>query len=248
MFLLGFDIGSSSVKATLLDANTGKTVITTSSPDTELEISAPKQGWAEQHPDTWWENVKNCVAKIKQKHSKEAEAIEAIGISYQMHGLVIVDKNQSVLRPSIIWCDSRAVQIGDKAFQEIGETKAFEHFLNSPGNFTASKLKWVKENEPQVFEKVYKFMLPGDYIAMRFSGEMVTTPSGLSEGILWDFKEQGLGHLLLDHYKISSQLVPTLKPGFSVQGTLTDSAAKELGLNFISRRRSAKQCVVSKCA
>jgi xylulokinase len=230
MFLLGFDIGSSSVKATLLDASTGKTVLTTSSPDTELEIIAPKPGWAEQHPDTWWENVKNCVAKIKQKHSKEVDAIEAIGISYQMHGLVLVDKAQKVLRHSIIWCDSRAVQIGDKAFQEIGESKAFNHFLNSPGNFTASKLKWVKENEPDLYAKVDKFMLPGDYIAMKLSGDIVTTPSGLSEGILWDFQEQGLGNLLLSHYGISSSLVPSILPSFSVQGTLSEAASKEIGL------------------
>jgi xylulokinase len=230
MFLLGFDIGSSSVKATLLDASTGKTVLTTSSPDTELEIIAPKPGWAEQHPETWWENVKNCVAKIKQKHSKEVDAIEAIGISYQMHGLVLVDKAQKVLRHSIIWCDSRAVQIGDKAFQEIGESKAFNHFLNSPGNFTASKLKWVKENEPDLYAKVDKFMLPGDYIAMKLSGDIVTTPSGLSEGILWDFQEQGLGNLLLSHYGISSSLVPSILPSFSVQGTLSEAASKEIGL------------------
>jgi xylulokinase len=230
MFLLGFDIGSSSVKATLLDASTGKTVITTSSPDTELEIIAPKPGWAEQHPDTWWDNVKNCIAKIKQKHSKETEAIDAIGISYQMHGLVLVDKAQKVLRHSIIWCDSRAVQIGDKAFQEIGESKAFNHFLNSPGNFTASKLKWVKDNEPEIYSKVDKFMLPGDYIAMKLTGDIVTTPSGLSEGILWDFQEQGLGNLLLSHYGISSALVPSILPSFSVQGTLSETASKEIGL------------------
>ena len=104
-----------------------------------------------------------------------------------MNSLVIVDKNGQSLRNSIIWCDSRAVEIVQKAFKEIEELKCINNLLNSPGNFTASKLKWVKENEPDIYNKIYKFMLPGDYIAYRLSGKMTTTKTGLSEGMLWDY-------------------------------------------------------------
>jgi len=228
--LLGYDVGSSSIKATLMDSVTGQVFATATSPEKELEIIAEKPDWAEQHPETWWDHVKLATGKIKDKAKFEATNIKAIGISYQMHGLVLVDKNKQVLRPSIIWCDSRAVQIGQKAAAEIGEKKCLENLLNLPGNFTASKLKWVMENEPDIFSKIYKIMLPGDYIAMKMTGEIKTTPSGLSEGIMWDFKKQGLANLVLDYYGIPEELIAEVVPTFSVQGELTKTAADELGL------------------
>ena len=177
-YLIGYDVGSSSVKASLIEAATGKLIVAATSPtDTELEIMAPKPGWAEQHPSVWWEHVKLVTAKIREKAGTALADVSAIGISYQMHGLVVVDKQQEVLRPAIIWCDSRAVKIGEQAFSEIGEETCLQHFLNSPGNFTASKLKWVKDNEPEIFQKIHKAMLPGDYIAMKMTGEIKTTPS-----------------------------------------------------------------------
>lgn len=228
--LLGYDVGSSSVKATLMEAETGKVLATATSPEKELEIIAERTGWAEQHPGVWWENVVSATQKIKAKAKFEARSVEAIGISYQMHGLVVVDKNREVLRPSIIWCDSRAVAIGKKAIAGIGEKKCLERLLNSPGNFTASKLKWVMENEPEIYSKVYKMMLPGDYVAMRMTGDIKTTPSGLSEGIMWDFERQGLADLVLDYYGISEELVAEVVPTFSIQGELTKAASGELGL------------------
>ncbi|MFC1650283.1 xylulokinase [Candidatus Latescibacterota bacterium] len=230
MYLLGYDIGSSSIKATLLDAESGNILSSATSPDSELEIIAVKPGWAEQHPQIWWENVKNATAKLISESTVDISDIDAIGISYQMHGLVIVDKNLEVLRPSIIWCDSRAVEIGEKAFNEIGIETCLANFLNSPGNFTASKLKWVKENEPETYSKVYKAMLPGDYVAMKMSGEVKTTPSGLSEGILWNFIKQDIAGELLDYYDISPDKIPDVVPTFSIQGELSQKAASELGL------------------
>jgi xylulokinase len=230
MFLLGYDIGSSSIKATLLDAESGKMISSATSPDVELEIMAVKPGWAEQHPRVWWDNVKNATAKLISESDVDVSNIEAIGISYQMHGLVIVDKDLEVLRPSIIWCDSRAVEIGEKAFKDIGSETCLANFLNSPGNFTASKLKWVMQNEPEIYAKVYKAMLPGDYIAMKLTGEVRTTPSGLSEGIMWNFKKQAIAEELLDHYGISPDIIPNVVPTFSLQGKLTRAAAAELGL------------------
>ena len=228
--LLGYDVGSSSVKATLIEAETGKALASATSPDKELDIIAQKLGWAEQQPQTWWEHVIKTTQKIKSKTDFDVADVKAIGISYQMHGLVIVNKNKEVLRPSIIWCDSRAVEIGRKAAQDIEEKKCLEGCLNTPGNFTASKLKWVMENEPNVYSKIYKMMLPGDFIAMKMTGEIKTTPSGLSEGIMWDFQQQRLAKPILDYYGISEDLVAEAVPTFSVQGELTKSAADELGL------------------
>jgi xylulokinase len=230
-FLLGFDVGSSSIKASLLDAATGVSVASATSPEKELAIDAPRPGWAEQDPEIWWQNVIAAAAAIKAAAGKAYGAVRAIGISYQMHGLVLIDKTGKVLRPSIIWCDSRAVQQGEKAFQGIGQEACLSRLLNSPGNFTASKLAWVKENEPAVFAKASKMLLPGDWVAMRMTGEAVTTTQGLSEAILWDFRDDGRADFLLDWYGIPRDMVPVNNPSFSVQGTLTAGAAAALGLS-----------------
>jgi xylulokinase len=229
-FLIGLDIGSSSVKASLLEIETGKVISSFTSPEKEMEIMSDHPGWAEQDPETWWYHVKQVVNNLKSKTNFNSGDIGAIGISYQMHGLVLIDKDKNLLRPSIIWCDSRAVEIGDRAFESLGEELCLGHMLNSPGNFTASKLKWVKENEPHIYDKVYKFMLPGDYIAMKMTGNILTTASGLSEGILWDFKENDLSSLVMNHYELDKDHVPALTPTFSIQGGMTSKAAGELGL------------------
>ena len=230
MYILGYDIGSSSVKTTLMEAESGRAVASAASPKKEMEIIATAPGWAEQDPEIWWKNVKLATARIKSAVSFDPADIQAIGISYQMHGLVIIDRNRQVLRPAIIWCDSRAVEIGNQAAEEIGQEKCLEHLLNSPGNFTASKLKWVMENEPKLYSKIYKAMLPGDYIAMRMTGQIKTTPSGLSEAIMWDFQKQQLAELILDYYGIDGEIIPDVVPTFSIQGELTREAANELGL------------------
>ena len=230
MYLLGYDIGSSSVKASLVDALTGKCVSSAFYPKTEAAIIAVKPGWAEQEPSSWWENLKLATADVLASSGADSSDIKAIGISYQMHGLVCVDKEGNVLRPSIIWCDSRAVPYGQNAFDVIGHERCLSHLLNSPGNFTASKLAWVKENEPELYSKIHKIMLPGDYIAMKLTGEICTTVSGLSEGMLWDFAENAPAQILLDHYGIDRSLIADIKPTFSEQGRVTAAAAAELGL------------------
>ncbi len=229
-YLLGFDVGSSSVKASLVDTETGQVAADAHYPEKEAPIIAVKAGWAEQDPQMWWENAKLSLKRIMKETGAKGEDIMAIGISYQMHGLVCVDKNQQVLRPSIIWCDSRAVPYGDNAFHDLGSTKCLSHLLNSPGNFTASKLAWVKDNEPELFEKIDKIMLPGDYLSMKLSGEINTTISGLSEGMMWDFKEKKPAKFLLDYYGISEDQLAEIVPTFSVQSTVCKEAALELGL------------------
>ena len=230
MYFIGFDLGSSSVKASLLDAETGETVASAFYPETEMRIEAPEAGFAEQRPELWWENACKASGEVMRLSGIAGSEVRAIGISYQMHGLVVVDRNMNVLRPSIIWCDSRAVEMGNQAFKVLGEERVLSRLLNSPGNFTASKLAWVKANEPHIYEEVYKFMLPGDYLAARMTGEIVTTPSGLSEGVLWDFSSQSPANMLLDHYGFDYSLLPDLVPTFGEQGFLTAESARQLGL------------------
>jgi xylulokinase len=229
-YLLGYDVGSSFVKAALLDAETGALVASASAPEQEMEIVSPKPGWAEQHPSVWWDNVKKATALLKAASNVDLREVCAIGISYQMHGLVLVDQNMQVLRPAIIWCDSRAVDIGERAFNSLGEHTCLQRLLNSPGNFTASKLKWVMDREPEIYKRVYKMMLPGDYIAMMMTGDIFTSTSGLSEMILWDYADDKIADFLLRHFGISPDLIPNVVPNFFDQGILTEKAAAELGL------------------
>jgi xylulokinase len=228
--LLGYDIGSSSIKASFINAETGELVATASSPEVEMKIDSPQAGWAEQDPETWWQHVIISTKKMFDKILGESYEIIGIGISYQMHGLVMVNKKHEVIYPSIIWCDSRAVDVGNFAFSKLGKGYCLGSCLNSPGNFTASKLKWVKDNEPEIYSKVYKIMLPGDYIAMKLTDQINTTISGLSEGILWDFKEMKIADDLVEYYGLDKNMFADLVPTFGLQAKVTSKAANELGL------------------
>lgn len=230
MYLLGYDIGSSSVKGALVDSQSGKCIASDFFPKTEAPIKALRAGWAEQDPESWWLSLREVTRSLLEMSRVSPNDITAIGISYQMHGLVAIDRNHHALRDAIIWCDSRGVPYGEKAFEEIGNEKCLRHLLNSPGNFTASKLRWLKENEPEIFGKIYKVMLPGDYIAMRLTGNIRTTMEGLSEYMLWDFRENKAAQFLLDYFGFDESILPEIVPTFSLQGELTPTAAKELGL------------------
>ena len=222
MYLLGIDVGSSSVKASLLESDTGLAVASATSPaDHELPMHAEKSGWAEQDPESWWAHTLDALSQIKKKQPNSLSKVQAIGITYQMHGLVVVDKNLKPLRQSIIWCDSRAVSIGDEAFSSIGKEKCLASLLNSPGNFTASKLRWVQQNEPELYSQIYKAMLPGDFMNLKLTGEINTTDSALSEGVLWDYQKEQPADLLLSHYNISKDLLPELAPTFGEQGKVS---------------------------
>ena len=231
MYFLGYDLGSSSIKVSLIEAETGRLIASAGAPDVEMEMLSTEPGWAEQDPEMWWQNLKTATQKLLQKANIDTDQIKAIGIAYQMHGLVAIDKDLNALRPSIIWCDSRAVGIGEQAFQDLGESYCLKHLLNSPGNFTASKLKWVKDNEPEIYEKIYKILLPGDYLATRMTGEVYTTHTGLSEGIMWDYLENGISKELFNYYGLDESLIAPTIPVFGEQGTLKAEVAEELGLS-----------------
>jgi len=230
MYYIGYDLGSSSIKVSIVCSKTGKNIHTLSEPKNEMQIISTQNDWAEQDPNNWWKHICNGTRRILKESKLDSSEIISIGISYQMHGLVIIDKKGNSLRNSIIWCDSRAVEIGDTAFNDIGSLKCSENLLNSPGNFTVSKLKWVKENEPDIYRKIYKFMLPGDYIAFKMTNIVNSTRNGLSEGILWDYKENKVAKWLLNYYKIDTSLTPNIVENFTNQGETTSRSAKETGL------------------
>lgn len=230
MLLLGIDLGTSSIKVSVVDAATQQSIAATRYPETETEILAPLPGWAEQDPETWWHFVQQAILKLHAQKTYNPKDIAAIGIAYQMHGLVLVDNHKQCLRNSIIWCDSRAVDLGDKAFETIGKEKCLRHLLNSPGNFTASKLAWVKQNEPELYQRVDKIMLPGDYIAMKLTGALTTTIAALSEGIFWDFQNDELSTDVFSYFGFHTSLIPEIKNVFSEHGRVTAAVASALSL------------------
>ena len=231
MLLLGIDIGTSFIKVSVVDAATQKSIATAQYPDTENEITSLQSGWAEQSPEMWWEQTVMAIRNLNNSNKFDSKDIAAIGISYQMHGLVVVDKNQKVLRDSIIWCDSRAVEIGENAYNAIGTESCSSCLLNSPGNFTASKLGWVKNNEPETYRQIDKIMLPGDFIAMKLTGQINTTSSALSEGILYDFKENEISSDVMNYFGFNGSLIPEVQPLFSSHGKILPEIAKQLSLN-----------------
>ena len=230
MLLLGIDIGTSSVKVSVVDADSQQCIGSAQYPETESEIFAPQPGWAEQSPDMWWKHVQLAILKLHAQQKYDSQDIAAIGIAYQMHGLVMVDKEQNVLRNGIIWCDSRAVEIGNRAFQEIGKEKCLLHLLNSPGNFTASKLAWVKQNEPDIYAKTDKVMLPGDFIAMKLTGEITTSIPALSEGIFWDFQQNELSKDVFEYYGLSTSFIPQVREVFAEHGKVSPAVSAALSL------------------
>src|SRR3984957_1184991 len=230
MLLLGIDLGTSSVKVSIVDAATSNVLVSATFPETEAPITVRHPGWAEQSPEVWWGDVQGAILKAHAMGGYDPKDIMAIGIAYQMHGLVVVDKQQRVLRDSIIWCDSRAVPYGEEAFERIGEARSLEHLLNSPGNFTAAKLAWVKEQEPAIYAKIDKVMLPGDFIAMRLTGEVTTSISALSEGIFWDFVTDTLSEDVFSVFGFDRGLIPVIGPVFAAHGFVKADVASVLRL------------------
>ncbi|MGB3546860.1 MAG: FGGY family carbohydrate kinase, partial [Saprospiraceae bacterium] len=226
MYAIGYDIGSSSIKAALVEISGGRVIARRQEPTgTEMPIDAPQPGWAEQDPESWWHHVCTATRRLLTETGIDPALVQSIGIGYQMHGLVLVDADQAVVRPAVIWCDSRAVDQGEAAFQRIGPERCLSHCLNSPGNFTAAKLKWVAENEPAAYARTHRAMLPGDFIALRFTGTAGTTSGGLSEGVLWDFQINAPARIVLDALQLDAAKLPPVLPNPGIQGRVSAAGA-----------------------
>ena len=232
MLLLGIDLGTSSIKVSVVRADTQETIVSTSYPEEEVEVISPVPGWAEQSPELWWEHTVKAIHKAHRSGLYDSQHIRAIGISYQMHGLIVVDNRQSVLRDSIIWCDSRAVQIGEDAFRNLGEERTLFGHLNSPSNFTAAKLAWIKANQPDIYQRIAKILLPGDFLTMKLTGEINTTVSALSEGIFWDFRKNQVSGDIMEYFGFDSDIIPSINPVFAVHGSIKADIADLLGLTY----------------
>ena len=230
MLLLGIDVGTSSIKVSVVDAQSQNVVASAQYPDAENTIQSPQEGWAEQEPAMWWNCVQKAIQRANATGAYDPLDVAAIGIAYQMHGLVLTDVAGKSLRPSIIWCDSRAVPYGERAYGKLGASRILGRLLNAPGNFTASKLAWVMENEPEVYAKADKLMLPGDYIALRLTGEATTSVSALSEGIFWDFSKNELSEDVMRVFNFRRDLIPPIQPVFADHGRLRLDVASDLGL------------------
>jgi len=231
MKTLGIDIGSSFIKVAFYDHETGRDLAKSQVPDQEMPIRADQPGWACQDPEMWWENTKLAILRAIEQSGVSGRNIGAIGITYQMHGLVYLDQHGTPLGDSIIWCDSRAVATGEMLADKLGNEYCQSHLLNLPGNFTASKLRWIRNDDPVLYEKIRHILLPGDYIGYRLTGDITTTITGLSEGIFWDFRHNQVSEELLEVAAISKDLLPDTVPVFGLQGKLLPSVALELGLN-----------------
>lgn len=230
MHYLGIDLGSSSVKVCLADAN-GKEIASAKAPiDGEMEIISTSSGFAEQNPEDWWAMLTHGIKQLKEQGHNLAN-VKAIGIAYQMHGLVAMNDSFIPLRPAIIWCDSRAIPLGEKAFQEIGEEKALKKLLNSPGNFTAAKLAWVKNNEPDIYNKIAFIGLPGDWLAARLTGQLNATVSGLSEGIFIDHSTGQISNDVLNAFSIDKNFIKQPGESFRRFGKVLPTWCDEFGFN-----------------
>ncbi len=204
---LGIDIGSSSVKVALIDRE-GRAIAEVREPSQEMPMKSLQAGWAEQDPEMWWQYTCEAIEKITSQ--LETSDILSIGLAHQMHGLVLVDQQGNLLRDAIIWCDSRAVPYGSLLADHIGTKQCLDSMLNLPGNFTASKLAWIREHEPDIYKKIACVMLPGDYICYRLTGELSTTAGNLSEGCFWDFKGHRLSPKILEALGLSIDHFPAI--------------------------------------
>lgn len=223
---LGIDIGTSELKALLLDTD-GAIV---GSAHAALTVQRPYPHWAEQDPQAWWQACGRVVAELRQQHPQQWAAVRAIGLSGQMHGAVLLDSNNAVLRPCILWNDTRSAAECEWLGTHHPEMMALSGNMIMPG-FTAPKLVWVARHEPEIFSQVAKVLLPKDYLRWRLTGEFVSDPSDAA-GTLWlDVAQRDWSDELLAMTDLNRSQMPGLVEGSESSGTLRASLATEWGLS-----------------
>lgn len=225
MYYIGVDLGTSAVKLLLMEADGSiKNIVSK-----EYPLSFPNPGWSEQSPEDWWNAV---VAGIKEL-TDGFDASQVAGISFggQMHGLVILDADDNVIRPAILWNDGRTTKETNYLNDVIGKDKLSQYTANIAfAGFTAPKILWVKENEPENFAKIAKIMLPKDYIAYKMTGVHSCDYSDASGMLLMDVKNKCWSKEMMEICSVKEEQLPKLFESYEITGALTDAAAAELGL------------------
>lgn len=227
MFVLGIDLGTSSVKILALDEE-GNICAESSS---DYPMDSPADGWAEQNPVDWWESVKNAMGELLSKGAFAPDDVKAISFSGQMHGLVSLDKDNNVLYPAILWCDQRTGEECKEITDHFGKDGLFKEVGNlALTGFTAPKILWMKKNKPDIFEKTAHILLPKDYIGFKMTGNHCTDYSDASGMLLLNVKRKQWSRSMLDFLEIDTGMLPELKESYSPVGKLTREALNELGL------------------
>lgn len=227
-YLIGIDLGTSGVKTVLFDES-GKPV---ASSTVEYPLYQPNLGWAEQDPEDWWKGTCESINNVMLKSGVNKQDVKGVGLSGQMHGAVLLDKNDKVLRKAIIWCDQRSAAECDQITQLVGKERLIEITANPAlTGFTASKVMWVKNNEPQIFEKIAKILLPKDYIRLRLTGEYATEVSDASGMQFMNIAQRKWSSEVLGKLEISESMLGKMYESQEVTGKVTASAAAITGLN-----------------
>ena len=227
-FFLGLDTGTSGTKALVID----ETGALAASDTQEYGLSTPHPQWAEQDPEMWWQAAQKAIAAVLQKANLSGDDITGVGLTGQMHGSVFLNKKQNVLRPALLWCDSRTGAECDEITRKIGGREKLFAVIGQPilASFTAPKIVWVKNHEPQIYEKIAHVLLPKDFIRLRLTGEFAAEVSDASGTSLLDVRKRDWSQPMLDALQIPREWLPKVYESPEVTGIISEAAAKRTGL------------------
>ncbi|HOD80027.1 MAG TPA: xylulokinase [Phycisphaerae bacterium] len=228
-YYLGIDIGTSGTKALVMDAR-AKVLATATG---EHAISAPRPGWSEQDPANWWQATVRAVRQAIAKAGVDGRQVAGIGLSGQMHGLVILDRGGKVLRPSIIWNDQRTAREAAEIEAAVGGKKKLIALVGNVAqtSFTLTKLLWVRRNEPKIYDKIAHMLLPKDYIRLRLTGEFVGDVSDMSGTLILDQKKRNWSKKIISTFQLDQRILPPVVESHEITGRLTADVAEQLGLS-----------------
>ena len=227
-YVIGIDVGTGGTRAVLVDE---KGAVLASATHEHLPFASPQNGWAEQDPHDWWNACKQALGKLLEESAVQKTEIAAIGLTGQMHGAVLLDENDEVLRHALIWCDQRTQEECDELDKTVG-TKRLVELTSNPAltNFTLTKLMWVRTHEPEIWKRFRSFLLPKDYIRLQLTGVRATDVSDASGTLLLDVANRRWSQEMLKATRLDARCLPQLFESQQVVGTITAHAALETGL------------------
>src|SRR5512141_1830704 len=227
-YFLGIDVSTTGAKALLIDP-AGQVVATASTP---LTLQTPKPLWSEQDPHEWWRGTAASIRKALAEAGVTGEEVAAVGLTGQMHGLVLLDARRQVLRPAILWNDQRTGAECAEIERRVGRAELIREVGNvALTGFTAPKILWVRNHEPEVYARARLVLLPKDYVRLQLTGEAAMDKADGSGTILFDLKARAWSRLVLDKLEIPAEWLPPTFEGPEVTGKVTPAAAAETGLS-----------------